>query len=150
MAQEVRIKNTGLRGVTVADSKISYIDGEQGILIYRGFRIEDLAKKSSFMETAYLLLHGLLPNQSELDFFAREITKARPVPGFVFDNMARWPKDARPMDVLQAAIPLLAMADPDPSADTREAVIGLPIASTVRTLTHPVAGGRGSRITVFP
>ena len=52
MSDEVRIKNTGLRGVTVADSGISFIDGEQGILIYRGYRIEDLADRSTYLETA--------------------------------------------------------------------------------------------------
>ncbi len=124
MAETVRIKNTGLRGVTVADSGISFIDGEKGILIYRGYRIEDLAEKSNFMETAYLLLHGALPSKEELDFFTNEITKARQVPGFVFANMKRWPKDARPMHVLQAAVPLLAMADPDAGAENREAVVG--------------------------
>ena len=48
MEQGVRVKNIGLRGVTVADTKISYIDGDNGILMYRGYRIEDLAKRSSF------------------------------------------------------------------------------------------------------
>ena len=124
MAEQVRIKNTGLRGVTVADSKISFIDGEKGVLIYRGFRIEELAGKSTFMETAYLLLNGVLPNQVQLGHFSGEIIKARRVPGFIFDHMKRWPKDARPMDVLQAAVPSLAMADPDPSAKSRNEVAG--------------------------
>ncbi len=53
MADVVSVKNIGLRGVTVADTKVSFIDGEEGILIYRGYRIEDLAEKSSFMEVAY-------------------------------------------------------------------------------------------------
>ena len=56
MPHTVHIKNTALRGITVADTKISFIDGEKGILIYRGYRIEDLAEHSSFMEVAYLLL----------------------------------------------------------------------------------------------
>jgi citrate synthase len=56
MNEEIRLKNTGLRGVTVADSAISFIDGEKGVLIYRGYRIEDLADRSSFMETVYLLV----------------------------------------------------------------------------------------------
>ena len=56
MPHTVHIINTGLRGITVADTKISFIDGEKGILIYRGYRIEDLAEHSSFIEVAYLLL----------------------------------------------------------------------------------------------
>ena len=66
MSNEVRIKNTGLRGVTVADSAISFIDGEKGILIYRGYRVEDLAEHSNFIETVYLLLFGTLPNEQQL------------------------------------------------------------------------------------
>ena len=124
MAEEVRVKNVGLRGVTVADSKISFIDGEKGVLIYRGFRIEDLANKSSFMETAYLLLHGKLPSTQELEYFSNEIKKARRVPGYIFENMKHWPKDARPMDMLQASIPMIAMADGGAEETTREAVLG--------------------------
>ena len=124
MAETVRVKNTGLRGVTVADSKISFIDGEKGVLIYRGYRIEELAARSSFMETAYLLLYGVLPSKSELEFFSSEIAKARQVPGFIFENMKRWPKDANPMHVLMAAVPMIAMADPNPGADSRDAVVG--------------------------
>ncbi len=63
MNETVRVKNIGLRGVTVADTKVSFIDGEKGVLIYRGYRIEELAQHSSFMETAYLLLKGILPDQ---------------------------------------------------------------------------------------
>src|SRR3974390_2493823 len=98
MATEtVRVKNTGLRGVTVADTKISYIDGENGILIYRGFRIEELAERSSFMETAYLLLHGHLPEESELERFERQVVEAREVPGYILENLEKFPKHAVPM-----------------------------------------------------
>ena len=62
-AAAVRLKNIGLRGVTVADTKISHVDGENGILIYRGFRIEELAISSTFEETAYLLHHDELPTE---------------------------------------------------------------------------------------
>jgi len=120
MAETVRIKNTGLRGVTVADSKISFIDPEKGVLIYRGYRIEELADKSNFMETAFLLINGRLPDAEEAARFATEISRSRQVPPFIFDAMNRWPKDATPMDVLQAAVPLLAMADAHPGSDTRE------------------------------
>jgi len=111
MSEEIRVKNTGLRGVTVADSAISFIDGEKGILIYRGYRIEDLADRSSFMETVYLLLFGVLPTAEHLEAFIRQVKDMRRVPDYVFDSMRCWPKDARPMDVLQACVPLLAMAE---------------------------------------
>ena len=111
MAEPIRVKNIGLRGVTVADTKISFIDGEQGILIYRGYRVEELAEKSSFIETAYLLLNGMLPDAAQLDTFSRQIAGARQVPGFLFESLKRWPREAHPMDVLQATIPLLGMAE---------------------------------------
>ncbi len=123
MANEVRVKNTGLRGVTVADSKISFIDGDRGVLIYRGFRIEDLAEHSSFMETSFLLLHGRLPASEELAVFEEEVKKARRVPEYILESMTRWPGDAAPMDVLQACVPLIAMDDPDPGDRTREGMV---------------------------
>ncbi|MHC1744711.1 MAG: citrate synthase [Syntrophobacteraceae bacterium] len=121
MEEAVRVKNTGLRGITVADTKISYIDGEQGILIYRGYRIEELAERSSFMEVAYLLLHGTLPGRSELEAFEAEVLAARDIPDFLLESYRHWRKDADPMDVLQASIPLLATVDQDLKATTKEA-----------------------------
>jgi citrate synthase len=120
MAEAVNVKNIGLRGVTVADTKISFIDGEKGILIYRGYRIEELAEKSSFMEVAYLLLNGYLPNKEQGEAFERQVREAREVPQYVYESLSCWPKDARPMDVLQASVPQLAMADPDLLDETRD------------------------------
>ncbi|MFZ2446649.1 MAG: citrate synthase [Syntrophobacteraceae bacterium] len=117
----VRVKNIGLRGVTVADTKISYIDGENGILIYRGYRIEELAERSSFLETAFLLLNGHLPGEGEIERFERQVAQARDVPAFILEAMEKLPKRADPMDVLQAAVPMLAMADPDLNDESREA-----------------------------
>jgi len=121
MAEAVNVKNMGLRGVTVADTKVSFIDGEKGILIYRGYRIEDLAERSSFMEVAHLLLNGSLPTKGELETFETQVIQARQVPEHIFACFGKWPKEARPMDVLQAAIPMLAMVDPDLEEDTRDA-----------------------------
>jgi citrate synthase len=120
MAEAVTVKNIGLRGVTVADTAISFIDGEQGILIYRGYRIEDLAENSSFMEVAYLLLNGTLPSEAALEIFSKQVVKAREVPEHIYDGYRQWPKEASPMDVLQATIPMLAMADPDLSDESKE------------------------------
>ena len=115
------VKNTGLRGVSVADTKISLIDGEKGILIYRGYRIEELAENSSYEETAYLLLHDALPNEKQVEAFAAQLVEARRLPGYVVESLKTWPKEASPMDVIQATVPLLAMADPDLFDDSREA-----------------------------
>jgi citrate synthase len=119
--ENVRVKNVGLRGVTVADTKISYIDGESGILIYRGYRIEELAERSTFMETAFLLLNGHLPMESELELFERQVVQARDLPGFVLEAIEKFPKDADPMDVLQACVPILGIADPELYDDSKEA-----------------------------
>lgn len=121
MPEAFNVKNTGLRGVVVADTKISNTDGENGILIYRGYRIEDLARNSTFEETAYLLLHDALPNEEQLGDFRRRLVEASELPSFVFDSLRRLPRSTRPMDVLQAAVPVLAAADPELQAETREA-----------------------------
>jgi citrate synthase len=120
MAEVVNVKNTGLRGVTVADTKVSFIDGDKGILIYRGYRIEDLAEKSSFMEVAYLILNGTLPDKKELVEFENRVKEARQVPEFIYESFNKLPEDANPMDVLQASVPLLATVDPDLTGNTRE------------------------------
>lgn len=127
MAEAVNVKNIGLRGVTVADTKISFIDGEKGILIYRGYRIEQLAESSTFMEVAYLLLNGSLPKREQLVDFEQQVLAARQIPEYVLGSLKDWPKDANPMDVLQASVPLLAMEDPDIEEETREANIRMAI-----------------------
>jgi len=121
MESSARLKNIGLRGVPVADTKISYIDGQKGILLYRGFRIEELVAKSSFIETAYLLLNGSLPKAKDLQAFSNEMLAGRQLPGFIHDSLKGWPKHADSMDVLQASIPMLAMADPELGNETRDA-----------------------------
>jgi citrate synthase len=121
MGEAGKIKNTGLRGVTVADTRISNVDGENGILIYRGYRIEELARNSTFEETAYLLLNDALPNEEQLEGFQKKLSEARELPAFVFDSLRKLPKTARPMDVLQAAVPILAAADGELQTETRDA-----------------------------
>ena len=127
MRETVSVKNIGLRGVKVADTKISFIDGDKGILIYRGYRIEELAERSSFMETAYLLLNGDLPDAGELEDFDKQVRAAREIPDYVYGCLKKLPKDANPMDVLQGSVPLLAMADPDLTGETRDANVRMAI-----------------------
>jgi citrate synthase len=127
MAQLVNVKNTGLRGVTVADTKISFIDAQKGVLIYRGYRIEELAERSNFLEVAFLLLNGALPAPGEFEKFRKQVTEAREIPPYVVESMKHWPKEAKPMDVLQASVPLLAMADPELAEESREANVRMAI-----------------------
>ena len=70
-------KNIGLRDITVADTKISYIDGKKGKLIYRGFDVLDLTKNSNFEETCYLLLHDYLPTRKEFEEFKKNLRDSR-------------------------------------------------------------------------
>ena len=101
-------KNVGLRDIPVADTKISFIDGEKGKLIYRGYDILDLTRNSNFEETCYLLLHDHMPNRKELNDFSTLLKEARMIVPQMQKNMANWRKDAHPMDVLQAFVAALA------------------------------------------
>ena len=101
-------KNIGLRGIEVADTKISNIDDGKGKLIYRGFDILDLTKNSTFEETAYLLLYDKLPTKQELNEFNTKLVEARYIPKQMQKNMENWRGDADPMDMLQAFVSALA------------------------------------------
>lgn len=127
MKETVSVKNIGLRGVAVADTKISFIDGQQGILIYRGYRIEELAERSTFMETAFLLMNGHLPSSKELIEFDNKVKQAGDLPDHIYACLKSLPKTANPMDVLQAAVPLLATSDPDLSSNVRDANVRMAV-----------------------
>ena len=111
MEEGLDVKNIGLRGVKVADTRISDVDGEKGILIYRGFNIVDLAQSSTFEEVSFLLLNDRLPTQEELKKFQSELTLERKIPPAVLEYMKMLPKTANPMDVLQSAVPVLGSYD---------------------------------------
>ncbi len=106
------VLNTGLRGVDVASSKICDVRGKQGKLIYRGYLIEDLARKASFEEVCFLLLYERLPLKSELEAFDQSLKQKRRVPDNVFSFLKSLARDMNPMDVLQMATPLLIQNDP--------------------------------------
>jgi citrate synthase len=107
------ILNTGLRGVVIAESRICDVDGANGRLIYRGYLIQDLAKNASFEEAAYLLLYEKLPDPAELEAFKRRLKAAQGLPPEVIAAMQTMPKNAMPMDILQAVVPMLAQHDED-------------------------------------
>ncbi len=107
------VLNTGLRGVTIASTKISDVKGAEGKLVYRGYRVKDLAGKISFEEVVYLLLFEQLPDKEALADFKQQIAEQRAVPEEILTAMKAMPKDALPMDVLQAAVPMMANYDPD-------------------------------------
>ena len=88
----------GLAGVPAAKSRVSHVDGTAGVLEYRGIRIEELAKSSSFIEVAYLLIWGKLPTQSELEEFEYEIRTHRRIKYHIRDMMKCFPETGHPMD----------------------------------------------------
>ncbi|MEK6617729.1 MAG: citrate/2-methylcitrate synthase, partial [Nitrospirota bacterium] len=102
----------GLAGVPAAKSSVSDVDGQRGILEYRGIRIEELCAKSSFLETAFLLLLGRLPAKSELDQFVGDITHHRRIKYRIVDLIKCLPEQGHPMDALQAAVAALGMFYP--------------------------------------
>ncbi len=114
------IKNTGLRGIDVASSKICDVRGKEGKLIYRGYTIEDLARNAGFEETCFLLLYERLPQKKELIDFEQSLKAKRRVPENVFSFLKSLPTQMNPMDVLQMATLLLIQNDPgvdDPSIE---------------------------------
>ena len=94
----------GLVGIIATESSVSNINGEKGILSYRGYSIEELAKKSTFEETSYLLLFGELPTKAELEEFTTKVTEYRELPTDLIKILKSLPKETKPMDVLQMAV----------------------------------------------
>ena len=113
----------GLDGVYMDTSELSFIDGEKGELVYRGFHIDELAGRASFEETVYLLWYGRLPKAEELADFSKRIKAEYELPERVLETVRLCPKDAHPMDVLRTAVSALAMTDPDVADNSREAEI---------------------------
>jgi citrate synthase len=99
----------GLEGIAAAQSSISNVDGQKGILEYRGIRIEELAEKSTFLETAYLLIWGELPTADELKTFEQEVCSHRRIKYPIRDMMKSFPESGHPMDALQASAAALGL-----------------------------------------
>ncbi|MEG3896210.1 MULTISPECIES: citrate synthase [unclassified Microcoleus] len=99
----------GLEGVPATLSSISYVDGQKGLLEYRGISIEELALKSSFLETSYLLIWGVLPTREELEAFEHEIRYHRRIKYRIRDMMKCFPERGHPMDALQASAAALGL-----------------------------------------
>jgi citrate synthase len=102
----------GLAGVPAATSSISDVDGQRGILEYRGIRVETLCADSSYLETAYLLLFGHLPSATELQEWSRHVTHHRRIKFSIVDLLKCLPEHGHPMDALQAAVAALGMFYP--------------------------------------
>ncbi len=102
----------GLAGVPCAESAISFIDGERGVLEYRGIPIQELAEHSTFEETAYLLLHGKLPAAADLAAFGVDLARQRELPAALVALLRTLPAGGHPMSALQCAVAALGMIHP--------------------------------------
>jgi citrate synthase len=102
----------GLAGVPAATSSISDVDGQRGVLEYRGVRVEELCAKSSYLETAYLLLFGRLPTSAEFQQWTADVIHHRRIKFRIVDLLKCLPEQGHPMDALQAAVAALGMFYP--------------------------------------
>jgi citrate synthase len=117
--------DTGYKNTGATKSSITFLDGEEGILRYRGYPIEELAEKATFLEVAYLLIYGELPTQAQLDSFTNSITKHTLVHEDMKQFFEAFPAKAHPMGVLSAMVCSLSTfypesLDPNRSAEAKD------------------------------
>ncbi|HEU4635915.1 MAG TPA: citrate synthase [Edaphobacter sp.] len=111
----------GLEGIVATNSSICWIDGDAGVLSYRGIDIHELAQHSTFEETAYLLWFGKLPTSAELSDFSQKLSAARKLDPKIIDLLRSVPTSASPMQVLRTAVSLLSIYDVDEADNSHEA-----------------------------
>ena len=111
----------GLEGIVATNSSICYIDGDRGVLAYRGIDVHELAEHSTFEETCYLLWFGRLPNPSELKDLQERLAQERNLDPGIIELVRNAPKTALPMDVLRTAVSALAFYDADEKNNDHDA-----------------------------
>jgi len=137
----------GLDDVYVMESRICFVDGQKGRLLYYGYDIRDLADHSTFEETAYLLWHGKLPNRDQLAAFSAELAANRPLPKGIVSLLKGLPKETAPIDALRTAVSALAGYDPELNDSSRAANVrkAMRIAAKVPTIVgafHRIRNGQ--------
>ncbi len=120
----------GLEGVVATTSKICYIDGDNGVLAYGGIDIHELAEKSNFEESCFLLWHGRLPSADELKDPRKRLAAERKLDPAIIDFLRSVPKGALPMDVLRTAVSALGLYDPDRANNDHDANVSKAIRLT--------------------
>ena len=110
--KEAIMSKSGLEGVIVGQSRLSYINGDQGELIYGGYEIDDLARNTTFEEVCYMLWNGKLPNSGELEGLRHELEAARRVDPRLLEMIRSFPHDADPMAALRTAVSAMGLMDP--------------------------------------
>ncbi len=138
----VPVLNSGLRGFTVATTKVSDVNGAKGKLIYRGYPAKDLAGTASFEEVVYLLLYERLPMDEELIAFKDVLIKERHIPDVIIQTLKATPPEALPMDVLQSAIAMFGHHDADAKEHSHEAAQRISVRLIAKTATVVAAWER--------
>jgi citrate synthase len=115
------VAGKGLEGIIAANSGICWIDGEAGVLSYRGIDIHELAEHSTFEETTYLLWNGILPNRLQLREFSSQLALARSLDQRIIDMLRSFPASATPMEVLRTAVSALSFYDADEKDNSHDA-----------------------------
>ena len=151
MTEEKVQLHRGLREVYIDRSKSSFIDGNIGKLLYRGYNIDDLAVHSNFEETAYLVMYGKLPTQAQLDEFDAKLKAARLIPDEIVD-IIKLTRHSHPMDVLRTAISALSAYDPDTEDNSIEATLrkGLRLTAQAPTIVATHARVRDGKDLIAP
>ena len=132
----------GLEGVVATNSKICYIDGDQGVLAYRGIDIHELADHSNFEETCYLLWFGKLPTRQELRGLHERLAEERKLDASIITLLRNAPRHALPMDVLRTAVSALSFYDPQEKNNDRTANVDKAIRLTSQIAMIVAAYGR--------
>ncbi|MCL4362762.1 MAG: citrate synthase/methylcitrate synthase [Candidatus Parvarchaeota archaeon] len=141
MAEGLEIKE-GLQGVYITKSEICKVDGQEGKLYYRGYKIEDLANYSSYEEVCYLLLYGKLPNSKELADFIKKMKEERSISENTKEIIRRFSKESQTLDVLRTAMSSLSADDSKPYSDNENENIEKAIKIIAKTATIAAAIGR--------
>jgi citrate synthase len=125
----------GLEGIVATNSSICYIDGEKGILSYRGYDIHDLAENATFEEVCYLLWFGRLPNRAELQDLGNEMSRQTEIDGRMISLLRQVPRQAVPIDMLRTMVSALSLFDPDETANQGDANVRTAIRLTAQIAT---------------
>ena len=131
------VTSPGLKGIVAATTRLSDVLGDEGILIYAGYDINELAGKVSYEEVVFLLWHERLPNKAELEAFKADLRAARTLPQGVLDFLKSAPKDANVMDILRTGVSMLGLYDHAPVGPQTEAEL-LPRAISLTAKVGPI------------
>jgi 2-methylcitrate synthase len=146
------VKSSGLRNVVAGESSISTIDGDRGILSYRGIDIHELARHSTFEETIWLLHQGSLPTAEQLSGFRAQLARERPLPDALLSVIRALPRGAHPMTTLRTAVSALGALDAEGADDTLPAASrkALRLVAQMATVVAAIDRLRNGRAPVAP